>query len=121
MAIKGKNAYPENIGIGSGEWTIVFKDNIDNNSSTLGLCDGGTNEIFIKNGQSPRETLETFLHEIIHAMEIEYSLVVSHKSVYVLQMALTDFIVSNFNHLLRIVGHGKNIKRQTIYNRRNRK
>lgn len=77
------------------EWRVVFVDRIEG-KDTLGMCDPSNRVIFIKNGQSKEETFKSYLHEILHALEMEHDIKISHKAIYALEQAVFLFLTENF-------------------------
>jgi len=67
-----------------------FKDD-----QTLGECRPETRQIVIKEGQSDKETIKCFLHEVMHCVAIERGIELSHKSIYELEDALYYLIFHN--------------------------
>jgi hypothetical protein len=65
----------------------------------VGLCDEARREILIKSGMSSDETLKTLLHELLHAMEFEYSIKIPHEAIYQYEEALFDFFCANSDKL----------------------
>lgn len=87
--------FPRELVIGGSIWRVRFRRLIEGNANTLGLCCPATNEISIKTGQTPSERFKTFVHELIHAINYEYSLKENHKTVYKLETILHDLFVDN--------------------------
>jgi hypothetical protein len=63
---------------------------------TVGLCDPGTNTIWISTDQSNRHILRTLIHEATHAVEFVYDLKIKHKLVYKLEKAIYNLLMDNF-------------------------
>lgn len=87
--------YPKHLMIGVAKYEIVFVKKIRNDKNTTGLCDSGNKIIWIKAGQSHFETFATLIHEVFHAMELEYNISITHKHVYQLERAVSDFFIAN--------------------------
>ena len=62
-------------------WVDSFKD-----PKQRGECDDLAKQIAILKGMSERETLETFIHELLHAVELEYGIPIPHRLIYMLEM-----------------------------------
>ena len=81
-------------------WHLKFKRSVDENheknKDTLGLCDPSSQTLYIRLNQVPRETLETFIHEVLHAFEEEYEVQLGHRVINKLEKAIADFILNNF-------------------------
>lgn len=57
-------------------------------TDTLGECSQEPREIRIRSDLSPRLTLITFIHEVLHAMQFEYGIKIPHASVNQLDSAI---------------------------------
>ena len=90
-----QSEYPTELKIGDEEYRVAFVASIDG-TNTIGLCDSGNKVIHIQKGLSKEETLQTFIHEVIHSMEFEYNIKISHRSVYKFETAIYNFIKDNF-------------------------
>ena len=66
-------------------YNVVWQEIIDDKPDCLGLCDPNARTITIKLGQSDTETVKTFIHELIHAIEAEYETPIPHKITYTLE------------------------------------
>lgn len=101
--------YPERLKIGDRWYRIRFVKSIRRctkqvgKGATVGLHDPARIEILIKAGMSHDETLKTLLHELVHAIEYEYEIKISHSGVYKFEEALFDFICAN-STLIQIQG-----------------
>jgi len=103
MKMPKQRSYPKEIWIGGHPWQIKFKRVVDKDAKgkpldTVGLCDPSERIIYIQLGLSPTETLDVFIHEILHAIEDEYRIKLSAKNhrkgdrVYKLSEAIVDFL-----------------------------
>jgi len=90
-----KKKYPKVLHVKDEEYRVVFVDRIEG-KDTLGICDPEARVITIQNGQTDLETMKTFVHEVLHALEFEHNLRISHKLVHKLEDAITDFLIQNF-------------------------
>lgn len=77
-------------------WEVKFKKEFKSHPKTLGVCDPSENIIWIKSGMSDRETFVTFVHELLHAFEMEMQITISHQLICKLQYPFADFILENF-------------------------
>ena len=91
MKLIPQNKYPKKIHVGCEVYKILFVKMKD-----YGETDSGTRTIKIKKGLSPRETLRTFIHEMIHCAEFEFDIPLKHKVVYKLEEALFNMLFDNF-------------------------
>ena len=71
-------------------WVDEFAD-----SDTLGECRPWASQIAIKNGQSDKQEMKTFLHEMLHAICEERGIKVSHRAIYQLEDALFYILFHN--------------------------
>ena len=101
------NNYPTRLKIGDKTYRIRFVKSIRRckrpigKGATVGLHDPNRLEILIKKGMSEDETLKTLLHEIVHSIEAEYDIKISHSGVYKFEEALFDFICANSEALFK--------------------
>jgi len=57
-------------------------------ANTMGLCDPVSRQIILRKNLPPRPMLATFIHELIHAMEFEHGIEISHRAVDQLDSAI---------------------------------
>lgn len=60
-----------------------------------GEIDFDSKVIFIKSGMSERKTLEAFTHELLHAIEHEYSIPIPHAVVHQLEAPIVRVLKLN--------------------------
>lgn len=97
MKIPALNQYPKEVLVRDEHYKVIFVGTLDRkDKNKMGLCDPEEHTIKIKMGMSATETFNTFLHEVLHAMEFEYNLKISHKLVYQLELAISNFLFNNF-------------------------
>jgi hypothetical protein len=89
---------PRELLIGDGIWTVKFVRKVPQveKGYLLGLCDPCDRIIYIRQGQSYIDRADTFLHELIHALDFEYDLNIKHKTVYGLARGMALTMVANF-------------------------
>lgn len=92
VKIPVQRAYPKSISFGLETYTIKFSRRLKH----YGETDPETKTITIRSGLSPRLTLTTFIHELIHVIEFEHPLKISHKMVYELEKAIVELLLDNF-------------------------
>lgn len=95
MKLLGKRQYPKSLVIKGEEWRIAWVDRIEG-KGTLGMCDPSNRIIYIRNKQSKEETFKTFLHECLHALEMEHDISIPHASIYKLEQAIFALLTENF-------------------------
>jgi hypothetical protein len=93
---KSEKAYPKQLQIRDNLYEIKFVDRIAKTRTVLGECDSGDHIIRICRKQTPDDMWLTFIHEVIHAIEAEWSVKISHKAVYSLEKGIGQFLVDNF-------------------------
>jgi len=99
-----KRDYPKIMFIGLELWRLYWFRKIPKgeDKKTVGLCDPSDKTIHVKYGQSDYETLRTYIHEVIHAIQDEYNIkfhknpTKDHEIVEKLEIAITHFIWVNF-------------------------
>lgn len=62
---------------------------------TLGECRFDQRQIAIKDGQSERQEMKTFIHELLHAVCEERGIKISHRAIYQLEDALFYLLFHN--------------------------
>lgn len=90
--IKRKD-YPKEVHIKTEVYRVKFVRKLSGN--VVGECDPSEKEIRILCGQGPEDTLKTFCHEILHAIEMEYEIDVAHKLIYALEDPIYHFLRDN--------------------------
>jgi hypothetical protein len=96
MQLPQVRKYPREIRIKDETYQVKFVRKIKGERSTLGECDPSTHVIRIKLGQSLSETFATFIHEVLHAIEFEYEIKISHKAIYQFERGIADLLLANF-------------------------
>lgn len=74
-------------------YTVLFVDKLD--IDNMGVCDPNTRQILILLGMSTKDTLATFIHELLHAMEFEHGIEIPHKAVHQLDVAIESLLRLN--------------------------
>lgn len=75
-------------------YEIVWVDRFDD-EHCLGECRGDVKQIAILKNQSDKQTFQTFLHEVLHAIEFEHGISLPHKSIHVLDAAIYKILKLN--------------------------
>ncbi len=89
--------YPKEILVRENIWDVKFvKRTLLNDLYCYGMCDPSETAIYIKMGQTSEERLKTFLHELLHAIEHEYNIVIPHKLVHRLEDPFARFLIDNY-------------------------
>lgn len=76
-------------------YQIVYQDEIANDPDCVGLCDPNSKLIYIKKNLKKTELKKTFIHELCHAICIEYEIKIAHESIYNLEEALLKVLSLN--------------------------
>lgn len=63
----------------------------------LGYCDVDKKVIVLLNSMPKKESEEILQHEVLHAIEEEYGIPLTHKIIYSLQGPLADLIRNNYS------------------------
>lgn len=96
MKLPSKRSYSGTYMIGDYQWEVkrkkVFPDGWDNH---VGLCDPAEQEILLLQSMNKVETLFCFIHEILHAVDEEYKIKLTHKQIYQLEEAIGNFLIAN--------------------------
>lgn len=91
---------PKEVIIKDSVWKIKFKRDLGSDGDRIieGLCIPDEKAIFIRQGQTLDERIDTYLHELIHAIEFEYNFRLKHKHVYKLSEALVQIFCDNIKN-----------------------
>lgn len=90
-----KKRIPSRVIIGNNSYEILFIDEF-NNPSTLGETRLEDKQIVLKNGQTSKELVKTYLHECLHAISEEYDVGLTEQQILKLEDSLT-FILKDGN------------------------
>lgn len=71
-----------------GKYEVVWTDTIKNDTDVLGETRFDPKQIVLKNDQSPKETVHTYIHEVLHAVSAEYDVNLTEAQVRKLEKAL---------------------------------
>lgn len=97
MKYPRRSQYPKELIIGRRTWAVVFCDAVpDGDPSWHGYCWEYEDTIYLVKGYSPRNTFETFIHEIMHALEYTWNIKIPHELIYILQRPIARFVRDNF-------------------------
>lgn len=87
-----QKAYPKEIHFAPYVYKIIFVKGLN----CYGETDPVKKTIKIKKGLSPRMTLTTFVHELLHVVEFDQPVKLKHKTIYKLEQALVELLLDNF-------------------------
>lgn len=93
--------YPKSVLIKDTVYDIVFVKKMRHKTRsgglgiTYGICDPSEAKILISKGIGKKKTLETLIHELLHAFEAEYDVDIPHRLVYRLEKPILDFLINN--------------------------
>lgn len=98
MRLPSRREYPKSIRVKDTDYAIKFKRRIQapDGDAAVGLFDPSEHIISLKIGQTVGELYYTFIHEVVHAFEVEYDIKLAHKDVERLEKAIGDFLLVNF-------------------------
>ena len=83
-------------------YSVVYKDDMGEDyrgHKIYGECIPDERKIILTLDQSETEKTKTFIHEIIHCIEAEYSLQIPHAMVDILEEAV--YKILKLNHLIK--------------------
>jgi hypothetical protein len=89
--------YPKELLIGNEIYKIKFVRKMTGQpDNVVGDCCPSDKEIRILMGQTPEDTLKTFIHELCHAaLEFEGDIEVQHELIYKIEHPIYQFICDN--------------------------
>lgn len=93
MKLPSWNEYPKEVHIGEETYQIIFPLKMPR--GIVGECCSADKYIRIRRTQSKAQLFRSFVHEVLHAIEAEYEIPVSHKAVYGLERAIVDTLLFN--------------------------
>lgn len=90
--------FPKDVMVNGNLWAVKFVRHLPDTKTkkTFGICDPSDRVIYIRQGQDSEERLDTFFHELVHAIECEFDIDIEHKLVDKLGAALARVYVENF-------------------------
>lgn len=88
--------YPKTIKIGKAVYKVKLVKHIHETKRRIqkGECDPNTHTIRLLKSLDRVELFETFVHELLHAIEFEHKIKIKHKTVYELEKPLAALIKS---------------------------
>lgn len=75
-------------------YEVVFVEKFKD-PKQVGECRFDQKQIAIKIGLSPRQTIKTFYHEILHSVAFERNIDISHKAIYQFEDAIYYILFHN--------------------------
>lgn len=93
--LPGVRDYPKEINFGEVSYKVRFV-RPQTIPGSAGECDPSLHEIRISLGLGRKETLKTFIHEVLHVLEFEHPVCIEHKLIYKLEDAVFSFLISNY-------------------------
>lgn len=96
-----QSAFPKDLVINGNLWKVKFvrslKEHDTDTTHCFGLCDPGDRIIYIRKGQSKQDRMDTFFHELAHAIAFEYDLDdVAHRIIHKIGHVLAQTYFQNF-------------------------
>lgn len=81
------------------EYEVVWVDEIESDPSLMGLCrdkkEARQRQILLKKGMSQKDTWQTFIHELLHVLEFENRIRISHKLIDQLESPIFQLLKLN--------------------------
>ena len=121
MKVPGPQSYPRIWYVNDDTWRLKFSRNLFFSPYELdGLCDPSDMTIYIRQCQTKMQTLMTFFHEIMHAIEYSYDFDIGskrsyterdmHHYIYAMEKYLSEFLVDNWENLSSLFFNGSKYK-----------
>ncbi len=87
---------------GKNTWDVILADHFPKHGDdqTVGYCDDENKILFVYMHQTKKQKMCTFIHELIHAMELEYDFKLTENQVKKLEVAV--YKVLKLNKWLRL-------------------
>lgn len=89
---------PSKLYIGTSEYTVLITNRIPriNGHKLYGLCCSAAKKIWVRKDLPEQEILDTFFHEVLHALDFEYGLEgLTHQLIYDMERPLSWFFQDN--------------------------
>lgn len=104
MLFPGCRSYPKELVINDDIWIVKFCKKIPERhygrEVIWGLCDPSEMVIYLRYRQKNFDLFCTFVHEMLHAIEHSYDIVIDraadHPKVYILEKAIGQILKDNF-------------------------
>jgi hypothetical protein len=81
------------------EYEVVYVDEIESNPNLMGLCrdkkETRQRQIVLKRGMSKKDTWQTYIHELLHVIEFEFKIKISHKLIDQLEAPIFQILKLN--------------------------
>jgi len=93
-----RHMYPRTVRIKKKRWRLRFVPVVETPTDkyvVMGVCNFERREIKIQAEQSLDDTLGTWIHENVHALDNAYKIGLTHKQVYALEEAIKAFLMDN--------------------------
>lgn len=89
--------YPKRVWIDDEPWTIEFPEVVQYEGRTVrGMTIFCNHLIQVKRHLRPHDRLETFIHELLHAVQHVHELKLSHDDIYDLESIIVDLMIDNW-------------------------
>jgi len=103
MELPPVRKYPREWHIKDDIWTVKFVRKIeiptilaDEDYVHFGECCPSDLEIRILQGIGRKESFDTLVHEMFHAIEISWDIKIPHSIIYLLEEPMREFLLANF-------------------------
>lgn len=96
---KVRNRIPTHIMLNRKRWEIVWTEDFYD-GETLGETRYETRQIVIKSGRPDKETVHTYIHEMLHALQGSYGAGLTENQVQALEVGTVD-LIRFFGELLK--------------------
>lgn len=80
---------PTQIKIKGHTWEVLWSPTIVQDEHVMGETRFNPNQIIIKTGQTPKESVHTYIHEVLHAIDHVYGIGLTERQVILLESALS--------------------------------
>lgn len=96
--LKMSRLIPDQVQVGrKSYYKILNVEKCPSGYFTAGECDPNTKTIYIRIGQSPRQKVFTYLHEVTHAYSFENNLELTEAQVTVIETKILRYILKPGN------------------------
>lgn len=81
--------------VGDAVYKVTVCKRLGKKGEIFGLCDQKNKKIKLAAWQGKFVGLETLLHELLHAIEMEYQIHINHDTLDIIAQAMHDLLISN--------------------------
>lgn len=110
--LQGIRSYANTWVVKDNVWELKFVKTAGDCNGNDGLCDPSIKVVYIRKGLCRGELFKTFIHEFLHAVEVEYEIEVDklsppandHEKINKFERGFAEFLLQNLTAIAKILG-----------------